>query len=433
MTDLMNETQAREILERALAAAEAESTVVTLGGSSRCSMRFADNAITQSVARSNVTLSVACAYGRSHGSASSNDLSEESIAAVVERAQAIARVSPPDPEHMPPVTPEEAGAYPEVEAYHDQTANHEPMEKARAVQAAAGKAAARGARLSGAFATGAGFHALANSAGLRAWRRSTHADAHVAALAADGSGWAQQVGEDAGKIDVAAVADRATDIAVRSRNPGEIPPGKTTVILMPAAVAGLIPSMLCDAKATDEERTFLRGKMGARICGENVTLRSDPADPRCPGSPFQSGGLASRTLNWVENGALRNLCASRYWANKHGKDPTGWPANLILDGGNSTLEEMIASTGRGLLVTRFWYIRVVDPMRCLLTGMTRDGLFRIENGRLAGPVKHLRFNESVPEALSRVEALSSPERADDWILAPAIKVRDFTFTSGTRF
>lgn len=430
---ITDEKESLGIVERVLAAAEAESVAASLGGGSRCSMRLANNAITQSVARDTVGLSVTCAYGQSHGSASTNDLSPESIAAATQRAQAIARVSPPDPEYMPPVTPGEAGAYPQVVAYHDRTANHTSGDKARAIQSAAGKAAAQGMRLSGAFATGESFHAFANSAGVRAWRRSTHANVHLTALAPDGSGWAQQEANDVGEISLEQTAARALDIAARSQNPQDFPPGKTTVILSPAAVAGLIPYMLCDAKATDEGRTFLRGKLGQRICADSVTLRSDPADPRCPGSPFQSNGMASKTLPWIERGVLRNLHYSRYWAKKQGKEPTGSAANLIMDGGDAALEEMIASTERGLLVTRFWYIRVVDPMRCLLTGMTRDGLFLIEGGRLAGPVRQLRFNVSVPEVLSNVEAQGAPERAEDWILAPAVKVRDFNFTSATRF
>jgi predicted Zn-dependent protease len=190
--------------------------------------------------------------------------------------------------------------------------------------------------------------------------------------------------------------------------------------------------MVCDAKATDEGRTFLRGKFGQKVCSERISLRSEPLDPRCPGSPFVGDGLAAEPICWVRQGVLENLCRSRYWAQKTGLPPSRGPTNLILDGGEASLQDLIASTDRGILVTRFWYIRVVDPMTSLLTGMTRDGLFLIENGRVTRPLKQLRFNEKVLTALSNVEAFGRPERIEG-CLVPTLKVREFTFSSATRF
>jgi predicted Zn-dependent protease len=234
-------------------------------------------------------------------------------------------------------------------------------------------------------------------------------------------------------VDTGDATAEATEVAETAQDPVDVSPGSYTVILRPAAVQEMFAhAMICDAKATDEGRTFLRDKLGERVCGENVTIRSDPADLRCPGSPYQGSGLASKTMAWVERGVLKSLAVSRYWGKKTGRTVTGGPANLIFDGGEADLDTMIASTERGLLVTRFWYIRDVDPMRCLRTGMTRDGLFLIEGGKIVRAVKQLRFNECVPEALSRVETLGRQERIGS-CLVPTLKIRDFRFTSGTTF
>jgi predicted Zn-dependent protease len=426
------------VLEKVLSFADAEAVVAGLRGGAESSTRFADNAITQHVERNNVSLGVLCAYGQSHGMATTNDLAEASLRAAVERAQAIARVSPPDPEYMPPVEASEADRYPEIEAYYEATAEIGPVEKAKSVQKAIEKVKARDLRLSGAFATDRSFVALANSAGLRGYHRLTEANVHATVLTDTGSGWAEKIANTVEDIHLEEVAEKALEIAEASRDPAESEAGKYTVILHPAAVAELIAFLFWggfDAKATDEGRTCLREKLDTKICGEAITIRSDPANPQCPGVPFQHNGLTSPALNWIERGILRNLFYSRYWAKLKGKEPTGYPSNIIMDGGDTTVEAMIASTEKGLLVTRFWYIRFVDPMVPLVTGMTRDGLFRIEGGRVTGPIKHMRFNENPLEVLNRVESLGRPERTGEYIgmLMPALKVRDFNFTSTTKF
>lgn len=223
-----------------------------------------------------------------------------------------------------------------------------------------------------------------------------------------------------------------------AQNGTDFEPGRYTVIMRPAAVAELLSFMFFDgfdAKASDEGRTFLRGKLCTKICGQNITLRSDASDPRCPGMPFQPDGLASPTITWIDKGVVTNLFYSRYWAKKQGKEASGVPSNFIMDGGDATVDEMIALTKMGLLITRFWYIRFVDSMVPLVTGMTRDGLFLIENGEVTRPIKYLRFNENPVDVLNRVEAMSAPERTGEYMgmLVPALKVREFNFTSTTKF
>ncbi len=430
---MMTREEAFAILDSVLGAATAESVAVRLAGSCFGSTRLADNVATQCIRRADVSLDVTCAWGRRHASASTNDLRPEALREVVRRAEAAARLSPPDPEFMPPVPADEAARYPRVEDWCQATADLAPEEPPRQLEAGVAEVRRLGYRLSGAYAHGAGFTAFANSNGLKAYHRSTEASFRATVLAEDGSGWAQATATSAAGLDPGAVIREALRIAADSRRPVEFEPGRYTVLLRPAAVQEMLPwYMVCDAKATDEGRTFLRGRLGQQVCSERITIRSDPQDPRCPGAPFVGDGLAAGPVYWVRNGVLENLRRSRYWALKTGLPPSRGPTNLILDGGDASLDELIAGTERGILVTRFWYIRVVDPMTSLLTGMTRDGLFLIEDGRVTRPLRQMRFNEKVLTALSNVEALGKPERIEG-CLVPPLRVREFTFSSTTRF
>jgi len=434
----MNEPDARTLLEKVLSFCDAEAVTAVLDGEGGGSTRFADNVITQNVATDTVSVGVTCAYGQSHGSATTNELGDEALQSLATRAQAIAKVSPPDPEYMPPVEADEAQKYASVQAFHEATARMDPTAKAEQIRDAAEAVDVRGWRLSGAYPSGQSFVALANSAGLRAYHRRTDAEIHTSVLTPTGSGWAEKHAGDVAAIDVQKVVDRALNVAAASQNPADSVAGDYTVILSPAAIGDLLMMLMWggfEAKATDEGRTCLRGKLGTPIAGENVTIRSATADPRCPGHPFQGDGLASPDVAWIDKGVLANLCYSRYWAKKQGKTATGMPANIIMDGGETTIDQMIASTGRGLLITRLWYIRFIDPMKPTVTGMTRDGLFLIEDGKATRSLKNMRFNINLLDILGRVEALGVPERTGEYIhmLVPPVKIRDFTFGSTTRF
>ena len=434
----MNESQALALLDKALKTAKADDVVVNLDGGTLASTRLADNVITQSIETSRATLMATCAYGRSHGTATTEDLSDKAISAAVKAAQTIAKSMPPDPEYMPPVEAAETARYTKADGYFEPTVRFAPDARATQLVAAAKAVAKKGYRLSGAYASGDRFTAVANSAGLKAYHRSTHAALHLTALGKNGSGWAEKMSGNTDDIDVAAVAKEALRIAKLAQDPADPEAGRYALIMPPAAVAEMVAFFLWegfDAKAADENRNFLRGKQGAKICPETITIRSNPAEPDCLGRPFQDDGLVAPTIKWIDKGVLKSLMYSRYWAKKQGKEATGWPPNVIMDGDTTSLDDMIASTERGLLVTHFWYIRTVDPMKPLLTGMTRDGLFRIENGRIAGALKQMRFNENPLDMLSRVEAMGPPQRTGEYMpmLMPALKVRDFNFTSTTRF
>lgn len=439
----MNREQAFDRLEQALGMTSADTAEAVLQRHRVNSMRFADNAITQNEDRDDTTLALSVAFGRCHGGASTNDLSPESVRGLVQRAEAIARVTPPDPEYMPPLGAAESRKHLETDTYCADTAAVDPMTKARRFREASDRVRDAGLRLSGACRHTTEELACANSAGLRARRRSTLAQLRASVLADDGgSGWAEAVSNRDADIDFGATTGKALDIARSSRNPAPIEPGRYTAIISPAALAELLMFLYWgafDAKATDEGRTCLRGKRGMRVCGENITIRSDPADPRCPAAAFHADGLAAPAVAWIRDGVLETLCTSRYWGEKQGTAPTGRPTNLIVDGGDSSVEEMIASTQKGLLITRFWYIRFVDRMGPLVTGMTRDGLFLVEDGEVKHAVRQMRFNENLLGLLSRVAALGAAERTEGFlghypnVLAPPVKIADFHFTDVTSF
>jgi len=256
-----------------------------------------------------------------------------------------------------------------------------------------------------------------------------------------GSGWAGADHADWGQLDFAGVSARAIEKARLSRNPVAVEPGRYTVILEPQAVGDLVQLLAnqLSARSADEGRSAFTkpgggNKVGEQIVDRRVTLFSDPADVQVLGAPFDGEGMPLRRQTWIENGVLKQLVYSRYWAQKQGRQPTGGAASVKLAGGTATLDEMIRSTPRGILVTRFWYLRPVDPRTVLYTGLTRDGTFLVEDGKITKSIRNLRFNESPLFMLNNLEMIGQPvrvagtEQGGD-VVMPPLKVRDFTFTS----
>ncbi|MCX8036532.1 MAG: TldD/PmbA family protein [Candidatus Sumerlaeia bacterium] len=407
--------------------------VVRLHTVEEAATRYANSEITQNAVAADAELEVEAAFGSQTGQCSTNRLDYDSIAECVRRAEAIARVSPPDPEYMPPVEPMDGplgGGRTFPLPAPDQCAEA----VARAV-ALAERAEMTGA---GSFTVRTRATAVGNSAGLFAHYEETEALAAFSATASDSVGWAHARAFDPAALDLEAVARRAIEKAAAGRSPRELEPGCYEVVLEAAAVAELLAFFFyyqMDAKAGDEGRTFLSGKRGKAIAQPAVTIYSDPASSDCPSRPFTDEGLPLRRWDWIREGVLTNLILSRYWAKKSGLVPTGIPTNILMEGGCATMDDMVAATRRGLLVTRFWYVRAVEPMRDLYTGMTRDGLFLIEDGRVAAPVKNLRFNESAAQLLNRVELIGRPQLTGTmlrmWV--PPVKASAFQFTSATQF
>jgi predicted Zn-dependent protease len=431
----MTEPEAQAILDRTLAHATADHTQVTLSGFTQGATRFANNAITQNIAKAQVHLQVQAAFGQRVGTASGNSWDEASLSDLVRRAEEIARQSAPDTEYLPPPGP---AAYRDIPAYDEATAACTPAERAERVREVIGFCSRRGVTAAGSFTTSQSFTAVANSAGLFGYFRRTEAHLVTTVMTDSSSGWAQAIHWTLGRVNAAEVVEVAYHKALTGRQPRPLEPGRYTVILEPEAVAGMIEVLGygLDAKAAHEGRSALSGKEHQRIAGANITLRSQPTHPECPAAPFLSDGWPTPEVTWIDRGTLATLAYSRFWAHKTGHPRTDHPTNLILEGGEASLEEMVASVERGLLVTRFWYIRMVDPMKLLLTGMTRDGLFWIEEGKIQHGLKNMRFNESPLRLLNQVERCGkAAQRCGEWLpcYLPPLKVRDFQFTSGTLF
>jgi predicted Zn-dependent protease len=330
--------------------------------------------------------------------------------------------------------------------WFDATANLDAEARAAAVREVTQAAQRRGLVSTGFLPMRAGSQAVATSRGLFAYNRATGTAFSTTVRTPDGtgSGWAGTNAFNWRDVDVRAMAERAVEKAERSRNPQPIQPGRMTVILEPQAVGSLVGFMFWQmtARAADEGRSFFTrpgggNRVGERILDERVTLYTDPANPMLFTAPFNSEGLPNRRMTWFDRGALRSLVYDRYWGQRNDVAPTGFPSGFMMEGGDATTEQMIAGTERGLLVTRFWYMRPVDQRTILYTGLTRDGTFLIENGRVTRPVQNLRWNESPINILNNIEMMGRPERvlaseAGDVgpaVIVPPLKVRGFNFTS----
>ena len=438
--------QAKALADRVLALSKAEQTFVSINGSERASVRFARNSVTTAGATSGVSLAITARFGKRSGTSTTARFDDASLQTALRSAEEIAKVSPENPEAMPLLG---AQKYSSSAAYFENVASASPEWRASSVATAIDLARKKDVVAAGFVETQAAMQSVASSAGLFAYDRSTSADYNLTARLPDGSGsgWASRSYNELGLLRPEVLAETAISKAAMARNPTSIEPGTYTVVLEPAAVADMVAFMLfaANARQADEGRSFFAKKgggnrIGEQIVGDGVRIYSDPAHPLAPTVSFDTEGLPTEKRVWIEKGVLQNLFYSRFWAEKMGKAPTAAPSNLIMDGGNATMAELIAGTQRGLLVTRFWYIRPLDPQTILLTGLTRDGLFLIENGKVTRPVKNMRWNESPIVALNNVDALTAPERVVSGegvggsgmaLVCPAARIREFRFSSGS--
>ncbi|MEO6237794.1 MAG: TldD/PmbA family protein [Vicinamibacterales bacterium] len=438
--------EAKALTDRALSLSKAEATQVVLTGGARANVRFARNSVTTSGASSGYSLAIAAKFGKKTGTVTASEFSDASLQRAARNAEEIARLSPENPEAMPLLGPQR---YPSTTSYFEDAAAATPEWRAGAVRAALDAAKEKNVESAGFVETSAQIQAVATSTGQFAFDRFTAADYNLTARTPDGtgSGWASKSFNELRLLDPKALAAAAIDKAARSHNPAAIEPGKYTVVLEPAAMADLIVNLVfaADARQTDEGRSFFAKKgggnrVGEQIVGDKVHLYSDPSHPLAPAIPFDGEGLPLRRIDWVDQGVLKNLSYSRYWAHKQSQEPTPQPGNLIMDGGTATMEDLIKGVERGVLVTRFWYIRSLDPQTLLVTGLTRDGLFLIEKGKVTRPVKNMRWNESPVFALNNLDAMTPPERTVSGegvggggfsVVCPAARIREFTFTSGS--
>lgn len=454
---LMTQIEAKRLIDKVLSYSKADECGVTVGASTVANNRFANNSITTSGEVRGVAVTVTSTKAKKSGTIASNETSDDALRAAVAKSEELASYAPADPEYVEPVGPQK---YPQIDAYDETAARAAQKEMNPGIRAAVAGAAAKGANSYGYYERSAEALAVGNKRGNFGYATRTNVDYSVTVRTPDGtgSGWAAADGVHWADVDAAAVSQTAIDKAILSQKPRRLEPGKYTVVLEAAAVAEMLPPMNggFNARNVDEGRSFLTKKGGGSLVGEKlfsekVTVRNDPFDPRNPQLPWQGnvatslagvgqfffggggGGGASflpaDKMTWVEKGVVKNVAYNRYWAMKKGVPPSPSPnQGLVIEGEDHSVEDLIKATDRGLLVTRFWYIRFVNPQTVQLTGLTRDGIFMIENGKLAYPVMNFRWNESPLNVLKNVEMLSRSKPIGGAIL-PAMKVRDFNFTS----
>jgi PmbA protein len=460
---MLTREQAGDVFDRIRKLSAADEVEVHFSSGHFALTRFANNTIHQNVAEENSTVSVRTVFGGRTARAATNKFDDASLREVVRASECLARVQHPDPDLLPMPDSADAGASAvRPSRYFQRTAEISPELRAEGVKKIVGVAEKNKLTTAGVFSSSDSFEGIFNSRGLNDWHAQTLAEISITMLGADSSGWQKANSPDIANLDPLCLAEIAAKKAIDSAHPREIPAEKYTVILEPAAVLDIVGFMFWDysGMAILDQRSFLTGRIGTKLFGGNITFWDDVTHPLQAGAPFDGEGVARQRIPLVENGVVQRVVYARGTAERmkrseyrnkvgpieatgHGfalPNETGeMPLNIVFapSANPQTVEQMIASTERGILVTRLWYIREVEPFEKMLTGMTRDGTFLIENGRVTGGVRNFRFNESLIHTLSNVEAMSAPvrscgEESFDMVV-PAMKVRDFNFTEVTKF
>ena len=440
--------EVKAITDKVLDMAKADAVEVAFAGGERSATRYANSTITANLVEHDQQVTITVYYGQKAASTSTHQFDDNSLKSAIAQAQELAKRRPDNPELMPLVKPPQD--YVTVDATLPQTVGFGPAERARMVKESVEVCEKKGVLGSGYIPKMHWTDALANSEGLFAYNRYAEASFILTCRTPDGtgSGWAGTTGlKDVSQIDAAGLTTIASDKAMKSRRPKALEPGNYTVILEPRPAARFLSLALSafNARPAEEGRSFMSGaergatRLGQKVFGDNITIRSDIGNPILRQTPVGPDGLAARPITWVEKGVVKNLYYDRFWAKKQAKPftPTSPQQSVVMEGGDATIDQMVKSTRRGLLVTFFWYIRVVDPMTLLNTGMTRDGLFLIENGEITGPVQNFRWNDGPARGFNNVTMLGRPVpmhllEAYDFpgtALVPPMKIEDFRMTS----
>jgi predicted Zn-dependent protease len=437
---IYSENDAQAILRKVIALSKADECTASLDGSIAGNIRYALNNVSTSGIVSNAVLEVQVAYGKRSGIATINEFDDASLARVVARAQELAHLAPENPEFMPAIAKQ---TYTPSATFFSKTAAITPEYRAQVAADCILPCRANKLVAAGFLDDSQSFSALANSNGNFGYQRSTSLDftCTVRTDDAQGSGWVARNVADVSQFNAPTEIQIAMDKAKRSASAKALEPGKYTVILEPAASADLLTYMIrgFDAREADEGRSFMTkkgggNKLGDKVFDERVTLYADPLDPSAAVLPWDDDGVPRTRTPMVTKGVVDHLQYSRYWAKLKGQPEVGQLGNLIMTGGDKSTMDLVKTTQKGVLVTRTWYIRMVDPQTVLLTGLTRDGTFYIENGEIKYPIKNFRFNESPVIMLNNVEEFGKPVRVQPQeapivMMLPPMKLREFTFTS----
>jgi predicted Zn-dependent protease len=440
MSVILSEAEAKALLQKILSYSKADECEVNILGEERGNIRYARNSVSTSGSLINKNIQVQSSFGKKAGIATIDEFDDASLEKVVRRSEELAKLAPENPEYVNLLGPQE---YLKSSGYFESTASITPDSRAEAVSKSLKLASDKNLTAAGFINDVKGFTAMMNSKGLFAYYPSTNVNFSLTVRTQDstGSGYVTRGYSDFKLLDTAAATNVAIQKSLGSVGAKAIEPGKYTVILEPTAAAVLLENIFfdMDARSADEGRSFLskpggKTKLGDKIVDERVTFYSDPTHADLPASPWSGDGRAQEKTTWIEKGVVKNMYYSRYWAEKKGVKAVPQPNNIIMQGGTASLEDLIKSTEKGILVTKLWYIRSVDPQTLLLTGLTRDGTFYIENGQIKYPIKNFRFNESPVIMLNNLEAIGKSERvvsteSDANYMIPPLKIRDFTFTS----
>lgn len=433
------------VVERALALSKADATEVLFSANDLALTRYTDNSIHENLRERNRELRVRAVFGTRVGVAGTNRVDDDGIAAVVERAAAIARIAAPNPDFVglpsdDRPTPQSPGTFDEA------TAEASAADRAAAVAAIVEPMRPHKFSAAGYVSTSSGTVAVANSHGIRRIARQTDSGVNVKAIGPSSSGYGEGYASRFADLDAGKIAARAAAKAAASTDPGAIEPGSYAVIMEPPAFAEFLRYLSFigfGAQSFDEGSSFMSGRIGERVVGENVSMRDDWRHPLALGLPFDFEGVVRQPVTLIENGIARDVVYDAQYAAKLHHENTGHalpapntdgpiPLNVVVSPGDKSLDELIASTARGVLVTRTWYIRLVDQKRTIITGMTRDGLFEVVDGKVMRGLKNMRFNESIVGALGKCQLAKDLVRSDGHVI-PAVKFEEFRFSSGTEF
>ena len=438
---LLNQDEAKRICDRVIGFSKADECRVVINGARTGNIRYAQNSVSTAGLNEDMQLTVSVAFGRRQGTVTLNEFDDKSLERAVRRAEDVARLAPENPEFMPAIGKQ---VYKASNTFVKSTAAIDP--EFRADVASHSIVAGRKNKLltAGYFVDNTGFETIANSNGVFAHQEYTDLSFTCTARTEDGrgSGWVTRSANDARRFDPREASAVAIEKALRSVDAKALEPGRYTVILEPAATSELIGRMLgqMDARRADEGRSFLSRKgggnrLGEKLFDEQVNVWADPWDKDVPVRPWDTQSMLPRErTDIIKNGRIVSLDYSLFWANKQKARAIGRHGNMIMAGGTKSLDEMVASTKKGIVVTRTWYIRSVDPQSLLLTGLTRDGTFYVENGKIKHPVKNFRFNESPVSMLNNLEEMGKPQivggdEVNFQMVIPPMKIRDFNFTS----
>jgi predicted Zn-dependent protease len=438
---MLSQTEGHEIIERVLAASRADDVTVTLDATSTTHLRYARNAPSTSGEQSDHVLTVRSAFGKKAASATVNQLDEQTLAEVVQRSERLARLAPEDLEHMPDLGPQ---SYPTLSAYDEGLLASGAADIVRGTGLCIEQARARGLAAAGYSEASATASWLGNRRGLAGYHRRTEASFSqtVRTPRSDGSGWAAGVGNAVSAIDYGRCSSVSIAKAEGTVQPRPLAPGKYVTILEPSCVASLLQLLLLgmNQRRADEGRSFFaepggKTKLGQRLFPESVTIRSDPSSSLAPGTSWGEESLPQTPQTWIDRGRIQTLFCERFWADKRGREPVPPPSNVLMSGGQGSLDDLIADTKQGVLVTSLFYIRFVDPRTLLFTGLTRDGVFWIEKGKISHPVTNFRWNESPARVLANVESMTAAVRAAPresmatTVHVPALRVKEFELSS----